>query len=127
MIKKIELNTKVDTVNFNGVVYRKDVMEKIVLRMNQLRFIPVTMNICPDECSISSIGRIIPGTAEFDGKTVHLEIDIDDHVERIINSDNYIFDCRLIAKLDKDCNVVVTPNFNIIELQIIKKPNRRQD
>jgi len=124
MIKKIKLITEANKINMNGFIYSDEIMECIVKCLNRLKFIPVVVNINSDEYFSPTVGRVIPRTSVFDGKSIYLEIDIEDHIDHMVGSNEYIFDSYINAKLDGN-QVVYCPDFDVIGIQIIK--NMRRD
>lgn len=120
MIRRIKLVMDVNIPNRDDVIYRKEIMEKIVERLNQPKYIPIVVNINQDEYNNQPIGRVIPKTSIFDGKNIYTNIDIEEHVIRIIDSEEYVFGIYIMAYLNEKNEVVLCKNFNIIELQIIK-------
>jgi hypothetical protein len=125
MIKKIQLITEVDVPNLNNIIYRKEVMEKIVERLNQSKFLPVVININPNEYNNPPVGRVIPETAIFDGKNIYVNIDTDEHILKFINSDEYTIGTYIIASLNENNEVVLDSEFDILELQIIKNQKEK--
>jgi len=121
MIKKIELITEVDVPNINGEIYRREIMEKMVERLNQPKFIPIIVNINPDEYNNNPpVGRVLPKTANFDDKKISVNVDIEEHVIHLLESDEYTVGIYMIATLNEDNEVILNSKFDIIELQIIK-------
>lgn len=120
MIKKIKLVMYVNVPDINGVIYRKEIMEKMVERLNQSKYIPIIVNINPDEYNNPPVGRVIPKTAIFDGINIYVDVDVEEHIIHLINSNEYVFGTYMMASLNKDNEVTLCKKFNIIELQIIK-------
>lgn len=119
MIRNIELITEVDIPNINGVIYRKEVMEKMVDRFNQPKFIPVVVNINQDEYGFPPVGRVISESAIFDGKKITLDVDIEEHAIDLLESGKYIIGTYIIASLNDKNEVSLNSKFDIIEVQII--------
>jgi len=124
MIKKTELITEVDVQDINGIIYRKEIMERMVERLNRSKFIPVIVNINPDEYNNPPIGRVLSKTAFFYGKKIYVDIDIEDHVIHLLESNKYAVGTYIRASTNENNEVVLDSNFDIIELQIIK--NRKE-
>lgn len=123
MIKKIKLITEANTINMNGFIYSNEIMECMVKCLNRPKFTPVVVNINSDEYFSPTVGRVIPGTSILDRKSIYLEIDIEDHINHMIDSNEYIFDSHINAKLDGN-QVIYCPDFDVIEIQIIKDIRR---
>jgi hypothetical protein len=100
-------------------------MEKIVERLNQSKFLPVVININPNEYNNPPVGRVIPETAIFDGKNIYVNIDTDEHILKFINSDEYTIGTYIIASLNENNEVVLDSEFDILELQIIKNQKEK--
>lgn len=120
MIKEIKLDIEVDVPNENGIIYRKEIMESMVDRLNQPKYIPIVVCVNPDEYNNPPIGRVIPKTSIFDGRNIQVNIDVEDYIIDMIDSNKYIIATYMLASVNENNEVVLRKNFNIIELQIIR-------
>ena len=127
MIKTVKLTTDVNTPDMNGVVYSEDIMKKIVLYLNKLRFIPIVVNLNPDEYNNPPVGRVIPKTAFFDGKKISVDIDIEEHLVSMIDSGMYVVSSYITAELDENNNVIYSSIFNVNEIQIIRNLKKEEN
>jgi len=124
MKKTVQLVTKADIPNINGVVFPSEVLKKMVEKLNENREIPLQIGYGDFEPKVNIediVGMSIPGTAKFNDGKINIDFQLTKEAfELLKDEEKFTIGSHLICRCEEN-EVKIDEPFNFIYMAILPR------